>query len=461
MSRRRTPAVRIPVYRGPFGVEQASRLLWRAGFGPRPGEAERVAARGLEGAVGALMHPGSVEMRGPEPVDSDGLPLAPIDAYGHDHLWWLDRMVRSTDQLRERMTLIWHDWFATSNGGVGSQRLMVNQNERLRRNALGSFRTLAREITRDPAMLIWLSGNVNNKYSPNENYARELMELFTLGAGRGAYTERDVREQARALTGWTNDWSMTKGPHNFRLRADLHDPTPKRVFGKSGRYDWRDAVDLCISHGDHPAFFVTKLWGYFIPTPPSKTTRAALERLYRTSGYKIRPVLRAILTHPDMYAGPRMVKPPAVVQAGMLRATGRPVDTEAWTWLGQAAGQQLFYPPNVAGWQDDRWLNTATLRARWNTVSEMIGKRQLPTDAKSIPESPTPDAATLIARARAFCGDPLLTPQTVAVLEDFVARSLAYCPAGKPKDWKWRSYPVLIENALRHLILVSPDFQTA
>ena len=112
-------------------------------------------------------------------------------------------MVRTNAPLIERMTLIWHDWFATSNDGVGSQRLMLFQNEMLRRHALGSFRDLLLDVTNDPAMLMWLSGVCNRKGAPNENYARELMELFTLGADRGAYTEDDVREQARALTGWT------------------------------------------------------------------------------------------------------------------------------------------------------------------------------------------------------------------------------------------------------------------
>ena len=135
----------------------------------------------------------------------DGAPLTPDEEWGHDHLWWLDRMVRSNRQLVERMTLNWHDWFATSRAGVDSSGLMLKQNELLRRNALGSFRKILIEITRDPAMLLWLSGSENTKWAPNENYAREMMELFTLGANRG-YSERDVREQARALTGFRNDW---------------------------------------------------------------------------------------------------------------------------------------------------------------------------------------------------------------------------------------------------------------
>nr|MBA3348121.1 DUF1800 family protein [Actinomycetota bacterium] len=168
--------MRTAVYTGPFGREQAERLLWRAGFGPRPGEADALAKLGLDAAVRSLTRPGPEKLVGPAPRDSRGRALAPADAWGHDHLWWLDRMVRTSRPLVERMTLVWHDWLATSLDGVGSQGLMLRQNALLRRHALGSFGTLLRDITRDPAMLLWLSGTDNTRWSPNENYARELME---------------------------------------------------------------------------------------------------------------------------------------------------------------------------------------------------------------------------------------------------------------------------------------------
>jgi uncharacterized protein (DUF1800 family) len=162
---------RVPTYRGPFGPDQARRLLWRAGFGPRPGEAERLAKRGLDAAVSSLTHPRSQRLKGPAPRDEDKRPLAPRDAWGHDHCWWLDRMVRTQAPLVERMTLVWHDWFATSKDGA-TQTLMLRQNALLRRHALGSFEHLAVEITRDPAMLLWLNGTDNSKWDVNENYAR-------------------------------------------------------------------------------------------------------------------------------------------------------------------------------------------------------------------------------------------------------------------------------------------------
>ena len=125
-----------PVYRGPFGKPQAERLLWRAGFGPRPGEAERLAKLGLEGAVHALMRPGRDRLKGPRPHDDRGRKLSPYDRWGHDQLWWLDRMVRTTKPLHERMTLVWHDWFATSRDGVGPAKLMLRQNQLFRRVGL-------------------------------------------------------------------------------------------------------------------------------------------------------------------------------------------------------------------------------------------------------------------------------------------------------------------------------------
>ena len=175
-------AADVPVYHGPFGKKEAERLLWRAGFGPKPGEAKEVARKGLKRAVDDLLHPPSARLVGKAPTADGGEPLSPRDAWGHDHLWWLDRMVRSNQPLVERLTLIWHDWFATSNAGVGSQKWMLTQNSLFRKHALGNFESLLIAVTHDPAMLIWLNGRDNTKWSPNENYARELMEIFTLGA---------------------------------------------------------------------------------------------------------------------------------------------------------------------------------------------------------------------------------------------------------------------------------------
>jgi uncharacterized protein (DUF1800 family) len=439
-------------HHGRFTTEDARRLLWRAGFGPRPGQAEKLARHGLDGAVHSLIHPRSTRLTGPRPHDEDGLPLAPRDAWGHDHCWWLDRMVRTEAPLVERMTLVWHDWFATSKEGA-SQTLMLRQNAMLRRRALGRFDDLVRDVTVDPAMLLWLNGTDNNRWDVNENYARELQELFCLGAGRG-YGERDVRELARALTGWRNDWSDGLGAHNFRYDRSFHDAGRKVVYGHRGRFDYRDAVRLVVRNRHHASHFVDKLWSAFIPTPPPKRDARALERIYRHSGRQIRPVVAAILKHPHLYdRDRRMAKSPVVQAAGMLRAVGRGIDTTAWSWLCESAGQYLFMPPNVAGWDETRWLDTGTFRARWDMAAYICEPAALDADKVKAPR----DAAALVKRAEGFWhGSPLSAPVRGA-LRDYAARTLATAD----EDWKRETWPVLTENALRMLVATTPDHLTS
>ena len=442
----------VAVYRGTFRAAQAERLLWRAGFGPRRGEAEALARLGLDGAVRALTHPGRERLVGPAPHDDKGRPLAPYDAWGHDHVWWLDRMVRTSRPLVARMALVWHAWFATSNAGVGSQRLMLDQNQLFRQRGLGPFQRLLEDVTRDPAMLLWLNGSDNSRFAPNENYAREMMELFTLGAGDG-YGETDVRQNARALTGFRNDWKRGAGDVNFRYDPRYHDGAAKTIFHQHGRFTWHDSCRLCVTHPAHPAFFVRKLWSYFVPTPPDAATQQALERAYVTSGHDVRPVVTAILLHPALYAEPRLVLPPVVYTAGLLRRLGRPIDSTAWTWLDAMSGQQLFYPPNVAGWDDTRWLDTATWRGRWWIAQYVLRPYALDPGKASQPF----DAQALVEGALRFWRNPTLGAATRAGLLRFARTALADADA----PWKQRQYSVMTQNALRQLIAVSPELQTA
>ena len=440
----------LPVYKGRFEARHAERLLWRAGFGPRPGEAQKLARRGMKRAVLSLTRPkGKAKLRGPSPHDEDGLPLAPADAYGHDQLWWLDRMVRSDQPLVERMALNWHDWFAT--GDVGQTRLNLNQNALFRRRALGSFADLLADVTVDPAMLVWLSGNENTAEGPNENYAREMMELFTLGAGSG-YTETDVREQARALTGWTNDWNDDVGATNFRFDPELHDFGSKQIFGKAGTFDWQDSCRLCLGHPAHAGYFVTKLWSYFVPTPPPKKTLRALKKLYRRK-HAIRPVVEAILMHPAFHAGPRMVKPPIVQIAGMLRGRKAGITTEDWTWIANEAGQRLFDPPNVAGWDETRWLDTARLGGRWDAAAKSTALDEIDTEKYDAKETPK----EALNRALKYWGKPTLSDRTRKELLHFAVRVEKIAR----EDWQQESYRALRQNALRMLIATSPDYQTS
>jgi uncharacterized protein (DUF1800 family) len=443
----------IAVFSGPFGVAEAERLLWRAGFGPRAGEAEELAALGLAGAVHKLTYPGVEHLVGPEPRTEHGARLSPYDAWGQDHVWWLDRMVRTSRPLVERMALTWHDWFATSNEGVGDQRLMLNQNQLFRSAGLGSFHDLLVSVTKDPAMLVWLNGNDNSKDSPNENYGREMMELFTLGASRG-YTEEDVRQNARSLTGFTNRWSKSAGMIDFHFEPTLHDDGVKTLFKQTGDFDWRDSCRLCVTHPDHPSFFVTKLWSYFIPDPPDRATQQALQDLYVAGNFEIRPVVAAMLAHPQLYLGSRMVKPPVVFNAGLLRRLGDGIKTTAYAWLGAMAGQQLFYPPNVGGWDESHWLDTATWRGRWWIAQTVLQRHAL--DPGKNPQ--TGDAAALVDQALVFWKQPVLGAATTRALNRFAAGAIH--SAGNV-SWEQAQYPPMVVNGLRHLVAMSPELQAA
>lgn len=427
-------------------------MLWRAGFGPRPGDCAKVAALGMRRAVLSLTRPTSHALVGPAPHVEKGQPLAPYDVWGNDVLWWLDRMVRSRAQLIERMTLTWHDWFATSNEGVNSQRLMINQNRTQRRLSLASFPRMFTAMTTDPAMLLWLSLSGSTRQAPNENYAREMQELFALGVGDG-YTERDVREHARALTGWTNNWNQASGePDDFHFDPKLHDDGIKLIYHKRGRFGWRDSLRLVIDHPDHPRYFVTKLWSYFSPAPLPRADLRAAQQLYLGTKKQIRPLVEAFLMHPLIYTGPRLVKPPIVQIAGMLRGIDRFVDTDAWAWESSLVGQMPFYPPNVAGWDATRWLNTDTWSARFNLTSEMIVTKHVVDPGKA---KLAPNPRRLTQNAIAFWGHPTLSPATVDALRAY-AKAAAVDAASA--SWERQQYPALALNALRALVVASPDY---
>jgi uncharacterized protein (DUF1800 family) len=444
----------VPRYHGHFGEKQAERLLWRAGFGPRSGEAKRLSKKGLNGAIHHLTRPGKEHFSGPSPHDDDGLPIAPYDAYGHDVLWWLDRMVRTNTPFLQRMALIWHDWFAT--GDVGNQRFSVEQAKMFREQGVGKFDTLLTKVTTDKAMLVWLSGIDNNKYAPNENYGRELMELFTLGVSDDAgypYSEDDVREQARALTGWRADYEDDVGLVNFRFDPEYHDKGQKKIFGEKGNFDWQDSLKLCLEHEAHARHFIDRLWSYFVPVAAPKSTRSKLIAAYRKDR-QIRPIVEAILAHPLFYEGPSMVKPPVVQIAGMLRARRRGITTESWSWLSELAGQRLFRPPNVAGWDETRWLDTSTFRGRWACANEIAGDETVDPEHKYKPVDEKADKA--VVKALAYWGDPAITQTTHNKLVQFARQVETSIEA----DWEESAYRALRQNALRLLVATSPDLQT-
>jgi Protein of unknown function (DUF1800) len=442
------------VWGGKFDEDAATRLLWRAGFGPRPGDVEKLSKLGMDAAVASLTRPQTpAQLIGKRPVDDKGHPIDPINVWGDDHIWWLDRMVRSTHQLVERMTLVWHSWFATSETSSNA-RLMINQNWAMRKNALGNFHQLLSDVTIDPAMLLWLNGNANQKGYPNENYAREMLELFTLGADRG-YNQDDVTQNARALTGWTNDWSDSRGPVNFRYEAKLHDDGVKKLFGQRGRFNWRDSVHLAVTQPTHPSFFIEKLWGYFVGAELPKKTARELETAYVKGGYEVRPIIEAILRHPLFYEGPRLVIPPVVWTAGLLRTSSETINTSGWSWIAWLTGQVLFQPPNVAGWDYTQWLDTARWAGRLSAVNTALNGRVL--GGKTYPYGIKENATEAYDHAIAFWGGLPLSELSRNHLIEFGQR-MAH---GQTQDWEQVGFRILRQNALRNLVPMTPDWMTA
>jgi uncharacterized protein (DUF1800 family) len=390
--------------------EHFKRLLWRAGFSGSTDQITRYVKLGLGGAIGELLNPFTTNILvGPEPK-VDGAPIDPLNEWGHDTVWWLDRMVRSRNQLQERMTLNLHDLFATSNDGVGNTRHMLRQNKLLRRHTTGNFKQLLEEITIDPAMLVWLNGADSYKDEPNENYGREVMELFCLGNDPGLesltyglwtnaamYTQDDITEAARALTGWRYSWDKaTTGTLKERENPVWYDKSyhhtgTKTIFGHPGKWGWSDVCRLVVEHPNHAPYLAYTLWSYFIPTLPPQRAMEQMVTNYRESGFELAPVLRVILRHPAFYANltePDLVKPPIVFVASGLRMTKRFLTSRDWTWILDGMGQVPFYPPNVSGWkQGPGFLNTNTARAYWSAADYLLYRsvkdpgQQTPQDA--------------------------------------------------------------------------------
>jgi uncharacterized protein (DUF1800 family) len=430
------------------------RLLWRAGFGATPAEARTWARRGRAATLAWVLDGprGGARLRGPAPRTEQRARLDPENEWGDDVLWWLDRMIRTNRPLVEKMTLFWHDHFATADQDAP---LMLRQNRTFRSHALGSFRALAHAVTRDPAMQLFLSLADSSKDAPNENYARELMELFTLGSG---YTERDVREAARALTGFSSRWS-NGGLASITFDRSQHDDGVKRIFGQRGRFGPDDVVNLVCEHPAHAPFLVRKLWSYFIASDPSARTVRALAGIYRRSGLQVKPVVRAILEHPALYRdldAPNMVKWPVVYVAGALRASGTFITRSYPTWLLASMGQQLFSPPSVAGWDwGPAWMSSNTMHQRFDFANYLIndGRPQV----RKGSASPTLGAREAVALAHAAVGAPALSGHARGVLERLAAGWYRDIPASYRPQATWRAES--LQRALRHLMIAGPEAQ--
>ena len=366
---------------GPLGFDNARHLLNRTSFAAGPADIDAFAALTREQAVDRLLAwTGKPAVTPPpawtgEPFESlrrfRGMSAEERKLAVHEMVrksvelqsWWLTEMLVTPSPLTEKMTLFWHNHFVSSQQKVRSPQLMYRQNVLLRRHALGNFGDLLYDIARDPAMVIYLDSASNRKGQPNENFAREVMELFTLGEGN--YTERDVKEAARAFTGWGVD--PDRGEFVFRPRA--RDDGVKTVLGRTGNFDGDAVLGILLAQPQTAELVAAKLWREFVSPNPDSGEVRRIARVLRESDYELRPALRALLTSDAFYAPESravLIKSPVELVVGTLRqfsfTTGEPLPFV----LGVAAlGQNLFAPPNVRGWPGgEAWINSTTLLGR-------------------------------------------------------------------------------------------------
>jgi uncharacterized protein (DUF1800 family) len=357
----------LGAYRGEFNVRHAAHLLRRAGFGGTPDEIARVAQLGTDAAVNALLHPSGDDVAFTDYPPTDAL-YDPKTRNATAMNWWLDRMLRTRQPLREKVALFWHGRFATALSKVDAV-YMVEQIDLFRQEGLGRFPVLLSAVTRDPAMLIWLDNRYNAKAHPNENYAREVMELFTLGLGN--YSETDVREAARAFTGWTLD----KTGHAV-FDPKRHDDGSKTLLGSTGTFGTDDVIALIVSQPIHQRFLARKLLEFFVYSDPEPELTEAVAQVYALSGFDIAKTLGTVFRS-NVFFSPRayraVPKAPIEFAIGTLRYMGVQTVPPNLAYQLQRMGQQPLNPPTVKGWDGGpTWINTSTLLARFNFVNGLI-----------------------------------------------------------------------------------------
>jgi len=413
------PTAMLPKAENSWTIFEAAHLLNRAGFGGAPGAIKSFHALGREKAVDSLFS--STDAIDAFPLPSWATPeaalaesksrfqqfratrmategLSPEDAENkrreafkeiqrtnREHAlegqsWWFRRMLKTEAPLREKMTLFWHDHFATSIQKVKQPFLLIRQNELFRNQAFGSFKDLTQSILMDPAMMLYLDTESSKKGQPNANFAREVMELFTLGEGN--YTEQDIHEAARAFTGYQLNRMNGKVSHNKRQ----WDETDKTVFGKTGPFTGSDVINLIFEQKEPARFMAKKLWEFFVYEKPAPSAVEALADIFQKADFKTGPLLREIFLSKEFYSESAMrsqIKCPVHYLVAMLKQleianppAGFPITAE------QQLGQVLFMPPNVAGWDwGQAWINTNTLLTRYNLagfLTKGAGEAQMP-----------------------------------------------------------------------------------
>ncbi|MDP7029008.1 MAG: DUF1800 domain-containing protein [Phycisphaerales bacterium] len=488
-----------PLPANEFGYEEAAHLLRRAGFGGTPSQIVALSDMGLDDAVDHLV----VWERVADPASpADGYssdimqPLAPADRQrvqrarrqGDEatleifrnarqerqradrrqmreiQAWWLERLIETARPLQEKMTLFWHGHFATGYRSVEDSWHMLLQNEFFRRHAGGNFKDdLVHGIIRDPAMIKYLNNNQNTREAPNENLARELMELFTLGEGNG-YTENDIKEGARALTG------MTYRDDQFAFNQRNFDSSGKRLFGRSGQFDADDFVELIFQRPSAAWFTPWKLHRFFVDDSMRtdgdiKRAVDRMSRTFRRSNWEIRPVLRELFRSAWFYAPENrrtLIKSPVQLAVEAIRSFGTPARSIGR--INQACGvmgQELFQPPSVKGWEGGRkWINTSTLFVRENLLVYLLTGRDPAAKAWESGETVW-SAEPLIAHLRSLPGR-----DEAADIVMYLSRlTLGEPPTdGRVEQWTslLRGRDTIDNTALVHLLSLmtaSPEYQ--
>jgi len=432
-------------------------LMRRAGFGATRDELERYVAQGYEATVADLLDP--AERRPDEKAD----PFALVIRYHPNCLLpggvptlgqanWMYHMVNTKRPLEEKMALFWHHIFATGNSKVDNCDQLLEQIEMFRQHGLGNYKQMLVELSKNPAMIFWLDNNENHSYAVNENWGRELLELFSMGVGN--YTEVDVREASRAFTGWTIAPKVPRLPYGrfpwkYEYKEEDHDETEKEFLGQRGRFNGEDIIDIVVKEPATARFICRHLYNFFVadePQVPAWTIEpardeAALEmmiRAFEDSGYEIKAVLRTMLLS-DFFKNARFskIKSPAEVVAGTLRLVGswampNPGIKDIGLQPGYM-GQSILDPPSVEGWHTgSEWINSGSLLARINFVADRVADTSLPGVKRIISDMKTAGVKTpeqLLEASLEHMGFLELSDETRQQL-------LEYARSGGNLDWK-------------------------
>jgi uncharacterized protein (DUF1800 family) len=439
-------------------------LLRRAGFAAGPTEMQRYQKLGWEATLAELLHP--------EFVDEDFEALLGrlqgglIDLQNLEDVqtWWLYRMVQTKRPLLEKLTLFWHGHFAVANYKVGNPLLMHQHIELLRSHALGRFDDMLLAVSKDPAMLIWLDGASNHRNAPNENYGRELLELYTLGIGN--YDEDDVLAGARAFTGWN------LRNNAFFFDENQHDAGDKTFLGQSGPFDGGDILSIVANEAATAERICAKLFTFFAYPNPEPEVLASLVDVYNNTGHDIASLVEAVLRS-DAFSSDRSqfehIKSPIEYVVGSVRLLGAGVRERELVPVLRSLGQEILNPPNVAGWPGDQyWINPSTLLSRFNFAARLATARGQPGDGASdinpanvmgVPNLDEPAAA--VDRILSIAGGVQLSSEARQALLDYAQSPLNY-PAGFNGQPNTQQRQAATDARIRGLILLalaSSDYQ--